>query len=232
MTVGEIWAQLESDLAWRQEELRLLSNSLAAFGQESDRDRARRAQLVMLYAHTEGYFKVALLTYIRALNELAIKCSDAMDGIAASSFFRIFHAVTYGDPKGKVFKDPLPEDAGLHVFCRQRDFIRQIDQLLAAPLKLADGAVDTESNLNSKVLRRNLFRLGFPADKFSSYENDLDELVYRRHDIAHGLNFDTVRKQLYERLQRSAFSFMDELTLAIVDSVENSRYLRNAAPAA
>jgi hypothetical protein len=186
----------------------------------------------MLYAHTEGFCKVALSTYVKAINELGLRGREALESISACAFFEVFHAIKYGDPKGKVFKNPLPDDQALHVFCRQREFMGGIDELLSRPLSIPDGAVDTESNLNSRVLRRNLFRLGFSPDKFSSYESDLDELVYRRHSIAHGIDIGPVRRDVYERLYRAALQFMDELALGIVDAIQTSGYLRKTAPAA
>jgi hypothetical protein len=231
MTLDDIWAQLESDLAWRQDELRLLSNSVASLANEANRERARRATLVMLYAHIEGFSKVALSTYIRAVNDLALSSREAAEGIVASSFVDVFRAITYGDQKGKVFKNPLPPDEGLHVFARRCQFISELDNLLGRPLMVPDDAVDTESNLNSKVLRRNLFRLGFPVDLLASYEDDLNELVYRRHNIAHGIDLSPVRKDIYEKLRKAAFEFMDELTLSIVGAVENFGYLKKPAVA-
>lgn len=230
MILNDIWAQLEDDLRWRQDEVRLLSNSLRGLTKEKDRDRARRAQLVMLYAHVEGYSKIALSTYLKAINDLTLNSQDAAEAIAASALADVFHALTHGDPKGKVFKKPLPEDQGLRTFSRQCEFISDVRNFLNRPVNVPDEAVDTESNLSSKVLRRNLFRLGFAPDRLASYDNDLNELVYRRHSIAHGIDIDPVARDIYDRLQRAAFHFMDELTLLIVQAIEASEYLRQAAP--
>ena len=82
------------------------------------------------------------------------------------------------------------------------------------------------SNLDSKVLRRNLFKLGFPQDRFKSYERNLNELVYRRHGIAHGVDINIIPKGAYDRLEKAAFDFMEELTLLIVDALETSQYLK------
>jgi hypothetical protein len=232
MAINDIWAQLETDLTWRQDELRLLSNSMENLPSESHRVSARRAHLVMLYAHIEGFSKVALSTYIRALNDLGLTCGQVAEAIAVSSFADIFHAITYGDPKRKVFKNALPDDQGLLVFARRCEFMSQFTGFLSRPLVLPENAVDTESNLNSKVLRRNLYRLGFPVDLFASYEDDLNEIVYRRHSIAHGDDPGPVRGQLYEKLRKKAFEFMDELTLSIIDALETSGYRKKAAPEA
>lgn len=226
MTLDDIWAQLEFDLSRRQDEVRLLANSTRNLSRVGDQDRARRAQVVMLYAHLEGFSKVALSTYLKAINDLNLKSQDTVEAISACAFGDVFHAITYGDQKGKVFKKSLPADQGLSIFSRRCEFMAEIQNLLSRPINIPDDAVDTESNLTSKVLRRNLFRIGFPPNKFALYDNDLDELVYRRHNIAHGVDLTPVRKDLYERLQRMAFNFMDELTLAIVTAVEKSEYLR------
>lgn len=226
MKLDDIWAQLEYELFWRQEEIRLLSNTVGALARDADKDRVRRAQLVMLYAHTEGFSKIALSTYVKAINDLQLQCADVVPCIAASAFHDVFHAIRYGDPKGKVFNESLPHDEALHVFSRQRDFIAKVDSLLRRQVNVPDEAVDTESNLNSKVLRRNLFRLGFPLDRFADYESNLNELVYRRHGIAHGVDINAIPKGAYEKLQKAAFNFMDELTLSIVDAIETSQYLR------
>jgi HEPN superfamily RiboL-PSP-like protein len=231
MNLNEIWAQLEDDLGWRQDEVRLLSNSLSGLTREKDRDRARRAQLVMLYAHVEGYSKIALSTYLKAINDLTLDTQDAAEAIAASALADVFHALTHGDPKGKIFKKPLLQDQGLRTFSRQCEFIGDVKNFLNRPVNVPDEAVDTESNLNSKVLRRNLFRLGFAPDLLTSYDDDLNELVYRRHGIAHGIDIDPVGKDIYDRLKRAAFQLMDELTLLIVQAVEASEFLRKGAPA-
>lgn len=68
MNINHIWAELEADLEWRQFELRTLANTLGSIKDRDEQDRFRRAMVVMLYAHVEGYCKLALLTYVKALN--------------------------------------------------------------------------------------------------------------------------------------------------------------------
>jgi hypothetical protein len=229
MTIEDTWAQLELDLSWRQEEMRVLSNALAGLTRKEDRERARRSHLVMLYAHVEGYSKVALATYVRAINDLELNCQQLEASLVACAFEDVFHALEYGDPKGKVFKNPLPNDASLNIFSRRREFIAELQGLLERRAHVPGSTVDTEGNLNPKTLRRNLYRLGFPADIFQAYERDLYELVNRRHDIAHGLDVNPIRETTFEKLQRVAFHFMDELTLLIVEAIEGSSYLKKPA---
>lgn len=226
MTLDDVWAQLETDMSWRQGELRLLSNAVAGSVRRSDQDRVRRAILVMLYAHTEGFCKVALSTYVKAINDRRLKGREVVEWITAASFEDVFDALEHGDSKGRVFKGALPNDKYLHIFCRRRDFVAEMDDLLDRTVYVPVEAVDTESNLSSKVLRRNLFKLGLSLGAFADYESDLDELVHRRNNIAHGVDAGMVASRVYEKLQRSAFGFMDVLTLSIVGAIEAGSYLR------
>src|ERR1700677_570329 len=115
MRIDTIWAELEQDLAWRHDEVRLLSNTRNSLRREDERDRFRRAQLVMLYAHVEGFCKLAFLVYIKAINASEISMSSASDELVASAFSDLFHALHHGDEKGKVFAAKLPADPKLHV---------------------------------------------------------------------------------------------------------------------
>ena len=232
MTIDDVWAQLETDLAWRQDELRAMSNLQTTMKDEPEKGRLRRALLVMLYAHVEGFCKIAFLTYVNAINKAATSCNAATEALVAASFADVFHALTHGDPKQKVFQLPPPPDNKLTIFARQREFITELPRLLSRTLEVPDTAVNTEDNLSSQVVKRNLYRLGFPEDLLSGYHAALDELVKRRNNIAHGADSDPVRETDYERLRKAVFQAMDELALSVVAAVENARYLRIPPPSA
>jgi hypothetical protein len=230
MTVDDVWAQLEGDMAWRQSELRLLSNLQAGLRREADRGQLRRALLVMLYAHAEGFCKIAFLTYVNAVNKAGMSCSTATEPLAAAAFADVFHALTHGDPKQKVFPLPPPPDSKLTIFARQREFISELPWLLSRALQVPDTIVNTEDNLSSLVVKRNLYRLGFPEDLLSAYHGELDELVNRRNNIAHGADGQPVKETDYERLRKAVFQAMDELALSVVWAVENAKFVRTPPP--
>jgi hypothetical protein len=194
MTIDDVCAQLETDMAWRQDELRALSNLQAAMKGDPEKGRLRRALLVMLYAHAEGFCKIAFLTYVNAINKAATSCGAATESLVAAAFADVFHALTYGDPKQKVFPLPPPADNKLTIFARQREFIAELPRFLSRTLEVPDTAVNTEDNLSSRVVKRNLYRLGFPEDLLSGYHAALDELVKRRNNIAHGADSDSVKE--------------------------------------
>lgn len=118
----------------------------------------------------------------------------------------------------------LPADEKLWVVARPHDFMGKLSSLLARTVKLSDAVVNTEDNLSADVLRRNLFRLGFAVNQFDHFGVILDELRNRRNNIVHGSDSSVVRAVDYERLRQAAFGFMDEVTLAIIDTLENERY--------
>lgn len=226
MNIENVWAQLELELSWRHAEMRLLSNSRNALRAETDRGRFRRAQLVMLYAHVEGFCKVALLIYVKAVNNRKIRRSSACDELVASSLDELFHALEFGDKKGKVFRTPPPSDDKMLLLSRRRDFLRELDAILQQPLNVPEATVSMEDNLNSNVLRKSFFRLGFSTDLMKSYEESLNELVNRRNSIAHGLDDANVRATDYDRLERAVFEAMDLMVLAIIEALEQEVYLR------
>lgn len=58
------------------------------------------------------------------------------------------------------------------------------------------------------------------------YETNLDELVNRRNNIAHGLDDSVVKSTDYERLQRTVLQAMDSIALVIVDALDRTSYIR------
>jgi hypothetical protein len=230
MTIKEVWAQLEQELSWRHSEIRLLSNSRSSLRKEGDQDRFRRAQLVMLYAHAEGLCKVALLVYLNAINQKGIPRLAACDQLVASSLDGLFHALQFGDRKGKVFKSPPPADETLLLLSRRCDFVKEFDSIMQQPLRVPEAAVSTEDNLNSAVLRKCFLKLGFPLSLMESYEANLNELVNRRNNIAHGIDDGVVRATDYDRLQRAVFGAMDLIALAITEALEQESYMKPPTP--
>jgi len=68
MNLEDIRAELEEDMLWRQEEINYLHNQLKNEHKEKRKDILRRALVVMLYAHYEGFCKNALVTWISAIS--------------------------------------------------------------------------------------------------------------------------------------------------------------------
>ena len=93
MNLADIRAQLEMELTWRQNEIRLLHNQLAFIEKEEEKNRYRKSLVVMLYSHYEGFCKMAFLIYINSVNKEGFKCIEMNDYIVTANFADIFAAL-------------------------------------------------------------------------------------------------------------------------------------------
>ncbi len=118
MNIAEIWAEIEKDLAWRQDELRFFQNQLVSLPSDDEQRRFRRALVLLLYAHFEGFCRFALLLYVRNVNATGIKCDEANFAIAAASLSDLFKTLRNPEKKIPEFKHSLPGDVNLHQFGR------------------------------------------------------------------------------------------------------------------
>lgn len=185
MTVNEFRANLESELAWRQEELAFFKNQLNDIS-EDHRNKYRKSLVLILYSHLEGYIKLSLQTYVQYINSLSLSRDMVVTGLRAASMNKEFNAYDNLDRKNEVFRRKLPEDSNLHRFFRRVDFISQYEEFVGQDLEIDDSIINTESNMWYIVLQKNLYKLGLPIDLFQEFESDIDALVNRRNSIAHG----------------------------------------------
>jgi len=78
---AELRAEMETEREWREVEMRLFRNQVAALSTEDQRRIARKALVVMLYAHFEGVTKGLLSMYVNRLNALSLRVSDRIDAL-------------------------------------------------------------------------------------------------------------------------------------------------------
>ena len=104
MTKEQLRAAMETELAWRQEELAFLKNQLTNIQEEVLQDKYRKSLVLMLYSHFEGFVKICLLTYIQYVNSLHLKREKFNDKLIVSSMNREFNAYDNNDEKCNIFK--------------------------------------------------------------------------------------------------------------------------------
>ena len=85
MSILELRGELEAEMAWRHDEIRFFQNQGADLDDEHQQEQYRRALILLLYAHFEGFCKFALTLYVNAVNQQGIKCAEANHAIAAAS---------------------------------------------------------------------------------------------------------------------------------------------------
>jgi hypothetical protein len=209
LTSVQLHAELENERLWREAELRFLQNQCKDLS-PSQRENYARALVLMAYAHVEGFTKFALLGYLRCINSSGLNCGEAVAAVAAASLGEVFSALRNPDKKSDVFRN-VPDDGSLHRFAREREFVEQSVVVLSSPLAIPDAVINTENNLWPIVLKKNLFRLGLPHERFEHLDKPLKMLVNTRNEIGHGASRTPIQWALYEKLRDSALEIMKEL---------------------
>ncbi|HEX8321519.1 MAE_28990/MAE_18760 family HEPN-like nuclease [Longimicrobium sp.] len=230
MNSADFRAQLEGDLAWRLDELRLLRNQLSNIPVESDRLRYRKAIILVLYSHFEGFCKTAFGTYANAVNEQKIRCEDASPFLVAASLDRVFKALSDPNKKADIFRRAAPDDAPLHRFARQVEFIEGIADVNSTTVSLnVDEVIDMESNLKPIVLRKILFRLGLAHDQFAADEGAISRLLGTRNNIAHGAERGGIDQDELDALEALTLRVQTRIMIGLTDALSHRKYLKAAA---
>lgn len=226
MTKEELRTAMETELAWRQEELAFMKNQLSNIDGGLLQDRYRKSLVLMLYSHFEGFVKICLLSYIQYVNSLHLKRECFNERLIASSMNREFNAFDNNDEKCSIFKKKLPEDKRLHRFYRRVNFLETLEDFKAEDLMIPDETIDTESNLWYIVLQKNLYKVGLPVDLFDDFSKDIDALVNRRNSIAHGTERAGVTKNEYAKWETKAYQVMEDIIRCIYATVSHEKYLK------
>lgn len=216
--------QFESEIAWRQEELAFLKNQLVNVD-EKNKAKYRKALVLMLYAHFEGFSKIALQLYLQYINDLNLSIADVNANLQAAALKKEFIAFDNLDRKNEYFRKKLPNDTKLHRFYRRVDLIEQIDNFKNGKLRIDDDIIDTESNLWYVVLQKNMYVCGLPIDLFEQQKNDIDALVNRRNAIAHGDVKSGVSETEYEKWEKQTYSVMNKMIRTLFDYAYNNRFI-------
>jgi len=230
MNLSDLAAQLEDELYWRQDEVRFIQNRGATLSTDAEKDQFRRAVILILYAHFEGFCKFGFELYRNTINNEQILCADATPAIAAAGWTQLFKELRNPTKKSPDFRNCLPNDGKLHSFAREREFMERTAEFGQLPVKIPDDFVDTESNLKPVVLRKILYRLGLPHDQFEHHEGNISRLLNARNKIAHGEGRTGVRESEYEELRALVFQMMDAIKNMIMERLGQRAYLKPLPP--
>ena len=212
MTADELRAALETELAWRQEELAFFKNQLNEV-EESNKNKYRKSLVLILYSHMEGYIKIGLQTYIQYINSQGLNRRDVNTGLMVASMHKEFIAYENMERKSEFFRKALPDDTRLHRLYRRVDFMEKMENFKEQELVIDDQIIDTESNLWYIVLQKNLYKIGLPVDLFDDYRSDIDALVNRRNSIAHGNFKSGVTDIEFSNWERKVSEILEGITV-------------------
>lgn len=182
----DVFQDLEADRLQREAELRLIENIAARTDVEAERSMLFRSLALLTYAHLEGFCKFALLAYAGTVNALALPCRDAAFPVLAASLRDVFAALRDPNSKAPEFRNGLPDDQELHMLWRERTFVEVYEVILGRTVEIPDRVIDTKANLNSVVLKRNLYQLGLNYPTVDLHRGAIDRLLGVRNAIAHG----------------------------------------------
>jgi len=221
---------MEAEREWREREMRLLRNQLSMLPSEDHRKTARKALVVMLYAHFEGVSKALLSMYVNRINNLGLRVDEVIPHIGAASLAEVFGALRDPNRKCAEFARQLPNDAALHRFARDRDFVEAAWKVAQRSVQIdPDEVVDTESNLKPVVLKKILFRLGLDPGLAQPWEGAIHLLLNRRNDVAHGTAKSGLEEPEYAKLEQAVSLVVDGIVRAVFDAVASKAYLAATA---
>ncbi len=220
---------MENELTWRRDEIRHLRNLGTLDPESNPRNRLqvesrRRALLVMLYAHLEGFVRFALEQYADAINRANISIAEAKPQLAAaclSDHFKTYRSSEVGDPH-----DPSGNRA--RQVMRDAQLVDEITQVFgkkALSLRV-DHVSSADSNLSALVLRRNLALLGLEGDEVFRFIGTLDGLLKLRNGVAHGENINLRSDKNFEKLERRVFDLCEYIMRLVYEATRDELYRR------
>lgn len=226
MTVSQKWVEIEEEFTWRIDELRFLKNQISFLTLEKDKEIQRRSVLLMMYAHFEGFFKFSFQLYVRTINESSLKCHQVNSHILASAFNDLFKELRNPNSKSQLFNKALPDDRKLHTLARSVEFINSLQNSLNETVAIPEDVVNTESNLKPVVLKKILYMLGMDHTMFKDEQGDIQRLLVKRNQIAHGESRMGILAKEFGVLYDLTISLLKVIKSRIMKSLTDEDYLK------
>lgn len=211
-TAEQLYDTLASDLVWRKKELTAYQSVLGRSLSTDRRDAFLRGAVALLYAHWEGYTKLAANSYLEYVAAQRLKNSELAVPLLAVAIRPLLRAAS-DSQRVRAHKDVVDY------------LLNHLDDRSAIPYR---EAITTRANLSSRVLREIIDTLGLDYTPFLTKETLLDEgLLERRNTIAHG-EYLAITDDRYVELHSEVFSMMEEFTTQITNSAVLGSYRRAA----
>ena len=209
-TLDDLSAELDADLAWRKKELSDLKYFIDQAGHSPSRRRALgRCGITMLYAHWEGFVKLAsrhFLEFVAMQRLQNCQLVPALLTLSLRSSVRLSPETRKASELGKVTDF----------------FLTRLSHRAHLPFKVG---LDTGSNLSSAVLKEITWCLGVDYAPFATKEKFIDSrLLGRRNHIAHGKGLD-VDPDEFDDMRAAVIDMMDGLKTEIENSAAQRTYM-------
>lgn len=197
-TCEDICDAIAAEFAWRLHELSAVKTAILA-AKDKNIDTCVRQGMLMLYAHWEGFVKIASINFLQFIVDKKFKQSELTDNY-----------------KGIMLKKHFKSAQNSHkikIHISAVNFlIKQKDEYVIFDPKMY---IKTDSNLNYELFENILETLGISSAKYCSREKQIDEsLLKNRNSIAHGEKCNVSRDEfisLFDDIISLITNFKDDL---------------------
>ncbi|MCM1225896.1 MAG: MAE_28990/MAE_18760 family HEPN-like nuclease [Clostridium sp.] len=200
--------KIDRELSWRRKELTQLKFIVSSASKENERI-ILRSSIVLLYAHWEGFVKMALTFYLKHIVDQGLHSNELKPNFYAMSLLSEF----------EKFKKTKKVSHYISLTQTVFDSINNIPQIQY------DKIIDTKSNLNSELFKELMELMDLDPSIYDTSFNLIDEsLLAPRNGIAHGENRKLDNKSAYKNIHDRITQIMDGLATQIKDAAENKSY--------
>lgn len=227
MDSGSFLAQLQTEMLWREEEIRGLRNIMSGVTPPAV-NMLRRATICILYAHVEGFVKFSFGLYIDAINSMELDCNSVKPVLTAAVYYVDFMKINNPDRKNKIFKKSLPDESHLHRIFRYEEFFEKISDVLNQKIKIEDGYINTEGNVGKEVLQKLLYQVGLPHHLLDKAIGPLTKLMNKRNNIAHGVDKGVITDDEFEVYYECCLKIIKELSKVLFVAFDERAFLKCA----
>jgi len=226
-SVEDVSRDIENDRFVRENELRLIERYLSEAESEDDQKVLRRSLIILSYSHFEGFCRFALTVYVEAINSLRLTHAQASVALVSASLDEIFDALRNESKKHDLFRKELKNDADVHRLARQQEFVKNFNSSISGDVvSISEKIVDAKSNLNTIVLKRNLFALGLPYPFLDDHKSAIDRLLHVRNSIAHGDTLMDPKPDAIIEYKDSMGTIMSSVQTNIIEALSERLYLK------
>lgn len=209
-TLSQLQDALDSEMGWRLKEI--VAFRVASKTGSPERKFFIRAGVALVYAHWEGFIKTSSEQYLNFVHHRGCTYREL------KSCFAVFGLKS----KLQMLTESRKSGSNVEAF----DFI--LSEMGQPAYMQMSSAIDTGSNLTSKVFTNIATSLDIDVGRYSTKFNLIDEsLVSRRNKVAHGEYMDLGGKEFGE-LVDEVLQLMRDYKTDLLNAASMETYKRSA----
>ena len=203
---------LDSELSWRKKELTTLKFRLQQC-RDHELGILTRAALCLLYAHWEGFVKVAATGYVEYIVRQGVRLRDLTPNFIALAV------------RAQIGAAGRAEKSTIHTELVAKLTSDLSDRFRPDP----DSAIETNGNLKISVLTEILSVTGIESTRYLGKKAIIDDLVNQRNLVAHGAHGEGFDISLddYIALHSNVITLVDMFRTDVENAANVTQYLRS-----